>query len=50
MKFSRRLVGDIADVTGVGCLVGAGWAFNTILGLALAGIGLIVISAVVVDK
>jgi hypothetical protein len=50
MKFSRRLIGEIADVTGIGCLVGAGWAFNTILGLALAGVGLIVISAVVVDK
>lgn len=50
MKLSRRLIGEIADVLGVGCLVGAGWEFNTILGLALAGVGLVAISAVVVDK
>jgi hypothetical protein len=50
MKISRRLLGEIADCVGVGCLVGAGWTFNTFLGLALAGIGLIVLSAVVVDK
>jgi hypothetical protein len=49
MKLSRRLIGEIADVLGIGCLVGAGWEFSSVLGLALAGVGLIVIS-LVVDK
>jgi hypothetical protein len=46
---NRRTVAEIADVLGIGSLVGAGWAFNSTLGLALAGVGLLVIGAVV-DK
>lgn len=46
---NRRTVAEIADVLGTGALVGAGWAWNSILGMALAGVGLLVIGAVV-DK
>lgn len=44
---NRRTIADFADVLGIGCLVGAGWAWNSILGLALAGAGLLVIGVVV---
>jgi hypothetical protein len=44
---NRRTLAEIADVLGIGCLVGAGWEWNSILGLALAGAGLLVASWVV---
>jgi hypothetical protein len=44
---NRRTVAELADVLGIGALVGAGWVWSSILGLALAGVGLLVIGAVV---
>jgi hypothetical protein len=49
MRLRRSAIAEAADYGGVVCLVSAGWAFNTILGLALAGVGLLVIGAVM-DK
>jgi hypothetical protein len=43
----RRTAEDLADIAGIGCLVVAGWEWSSILGLALAGLGLIAVSAVV---
>lgn len=45
MKLPNRRAWSLAlDVLAVGCLVTAGWEWNPILGLVLAGVGIFAIS------
>ncbi|MCH0555807.1 hypothetical protein [Streptomyces sp. MUM 16J] len=37
----RRMLTDITDVAGIGCLVGAAWWWQPILGLIVTGVAII---------
>jgi hypothetical protein len=45
--FTRKLFSDVFDVAGIGCLVGAGWAWIPIVGVALLGVALLLVGWVV---
>lgn len=43
----RRTLTDVMDVAGIGCLVGAAWWWQPIVGLLALGVALLVIGTVV---
>lgn len=43
----RRTLTDVMDVAGIGCLVGAAWWWQPIVGLLALGVALIFVGAVV---
>lgn len=47
VKRPRRTLTDVMDVTGLGCLVGATWWWQPIVGLAVLGLALLVVGWVV---
>ncbi|MER6064837.1 hypothetical protein ABT167_27420 [Streptomyces sp. NPDC001792] len=47
IKRPRRTLTDVTDVVGVGCLVGAAWWWQPILGLIATGVAIIGIGWVV---
>lgn len=42
LKRPRRTLTDVMDVAGLGCLVGAAWWWQPIVGLVCLGVALIV--------
>ncbi|HWU23256.1 MAG TPA: hypothetical protein VN088_17085 [Nocardioides sp.] len=43
----RRVLTDVMDVAGLGCLVGAAWWWQPIVGLAVLGVALLFVGTVV---
>ena len=43
LKRPRRTLTDVMDVAGIGCLVGAAWWWQPIVGLIALGVALIAI-------
>jgi hypothetical protein len=41
------VLSEVADVAGIGCLVGAAWSWNVAAGVALLGVALLVVGWVV---
>ncbi|WBP87047.1 hypothetical protein [Kitasatospora cathayae] len=47
INVTRRVLSEVADVAGIGCVVGAVWSWNVAAGVFLLGIALLVVGLVI---
>ncbi|MDH6123869.1 MULTISPECIES: DUF1056 family protein [unclassified Kitasatospora] len=47
IRITRRVLSEVSDVAGIGCVVGAVWSWNVAAGVLLLGVALILIGWVI---